>query len=85
LKNDANGNIDIKIYSPSQSIAVIEFLSQVNDNVSIRIISFSGQIISEKVVNHPVGQYMMNVSKTGVYIIQVNNQSNLNITKKLML
>ena len=85
LKNDANGNIDIKIYSPSQSTAVIEFPSLVNDNVSIRIISFSGQIISEKVVNRPVGQYMMNISKTGAYIIQVSNQSNLNITKKLML
>ena len=85
LKNDANDNVDIRIYSPAQSTALIEFASQINDQVSIRIISFSGQIISEKVVNRPIGQYMMNISKTGVYIIQVTNQSNLNITKKLML
>ena len=85
LNSSVNGDNNIKIYSPSQSTAVIEFASQMNDQVSIRIISFNGQIISEKVVDRPIGQYMMNISKTGVYIIQVSNQSNLNITKKLML
>lgn len=85
LKNDASSNIDIKIYSPSQSIAVVEFPSQLNEEVSIRIISFSGQVISEKVINRPIGQYLMNISTTGAYIIQVSNQSNLNISKKLML
>ena len=85
LQNETNGNYDVKIYSPAQSVAVIEFPSQINDQVSIRIISFSGQIISEQKVSRPMGQYMINLSKTGPYIIQVSNQSNLNITKKLML
>ena len=85
IKSGVSENIDIKIYSPSQSLAVIEFASQVNDQVSVRIISFGGQIISDKVINHPIGQYMYNIPKTGAYIIQVSNQSNLNITKKLML
>ena len=85
LNSDINGDNNIKIYSPAQSTAVIEFASQFNDQVSIRIISFNGQVISEKVINHPMGQYLFNLTKTGPYIIQVSNQSNLNITKKLML
>jgi G8 domain. len=85
LQNDTNGNYDIKIYSSAQSMAVIEFSTQINDQVTIRIISFSGQIVFEKNVSRPMGQYQMNISKTGPYIIQVSNQSNLNITKKLML
>ena len=39
---------NIKIYSSAQGVAVIEFPAVINEQITVRVISFSGQIITEK-------------------------------------
>ncbi|HEU0063447.1 MAG TPA: G8 domain-containing protein [Flavisolibacter sp.] len=75
----------VKIYSTSSGTAIVEFPQQFNDKVYISIISFNGQIVYQQLTERPVGQYILSTGKTGSYIIQVTNKSNLNVTQKVML
>jgi hypothetical protein len=75
----------VKIYAASSGTAIVEFPQQISDKVYISVISFSGQIVYQQLADRPVGQYVFPTGKTGSYIIQVTNKTNLNVTQKVML
>jgi G8 domain len=81
-----NGNTEIKAYSTSNSIYV-NFSEKVRANVIVRLISMSGQIVSQKILNEPAGQVIVPIQNTmkGVYVVTIANGQNLKFSKQVLL
>ena len=77
---------NIKIAN-SEHTVFIQFQQQVKGNVMIRFISLSGQILTQQVVNQPVGQLTLNANSNlkGNYIVSVSNGQDVAIAKQIIL
>jgi DNA-directed RNA polymerase beta' subunit len=77
---------NIKIEN-SEHTVFIQFQQQVKGNVMIRFISLSGQILTQQVVNQPVGQLTLNANSNlkGNYIVSVSNGQDVAIAKQIIL
>jgi hypothetical protein len=79
-------NSNIKIAN-SQHTVFIQFQQEVKGNVMVRLISLSGQIITQQVVNQPVGQLTLNANSNlkGNYIISISNGQDVSVAKQIIL
>ena len=84
LKSD-NKSADIKIASNGQSTLILQFPKMINDKLQVRIVSFSGQILSIKELNQPFGQILLNTNIKGNYIIFITNFKDINVANKVLL
>jgi hypothetical protein len=86
LKNE-NGNVEIKVMASSDNSVYVHFSEQIKANVSVRLTSLSGQTISQKILNEPVGQVIVPVQKTmrGIYVVTVTDSQNLKFSKQILL
>jgi hypothetical protein len=65
---------------------VLQFSNQVKSAVEVRLVSLSGQVVSRQVLQHPVGQVVLNTgSVKGAYIVSVTNAADLNLAKQVVL
>ena len=82
-----NGNTEIKINSSSSNSIYVHFSEQVNANVVVRLTSASGQIVSQKSFDEPVGQVMVPVQNAvkGIYIVTVTDGHDLKFSKQILL
>ncbi|HPG11839.1 MAG TPA: G8 domain-containing protein [Chitinophagaceae bacterium] len=86
LENSA-GATEIKISSGGNSNVYLHFSSTVQGNVSIKLVSLSGQVIYNTTVSNPVGQKIINVNSNikGVYVVAVSNGLGVQQAGKIIL
>jgi hypothetical protein len=86
IKNE-NGYGEVRISAASANSICINFSEQVKGNVIVRLTSSSGQIVSQKTFDQPVGQVMMfnqSVNK-GVYVVTIADGQGLKFSKQVLL
>ena len=78
---------DVRIMATSSDNVVVNFSKQVKSNVSIKMISVSGQLISQQSFSNPVGQVSIpaTTSTKGIYIITVTNGQDLLVSRRILL
>ncbi|MGN6165024.1 MAG: G8 domain-containing protein [Flavisolibacter sp.] len=75
---------DIKVAS-MQSKLVLQFPQQIQNSVTVRLISLSGQVVSEQKIAQPIGQVVLNTTVRGNYVVSVSNGNNVNIARQVAL
>jgi hypothetical protein len=86
LKNE-NGNAVINIIGASGNSIYVQFSEQIKNNITVRVTSMSGQIVSQKLLNEPIGQVLIPVQNTmkGIYIVSIVDGQNIKFSKQLLL
>ena len=81
------GTVTMKVTAASSNSIYVHFSEQVKANVTIRVASLSGQIISQHTINQPVGQVFIpaGTSTGGVYVVTVSDGKELTLSKKIVL
>lgn len=82
-----NSSVDVKVIPASGNTFYVNFSQQVKSNVTMRLISMSGQVISQQMVSNPIGQVNFSTAShsTGIYVLSVTDGHDLAISKKVML
>lgn len=76
---------DVKVAAISNRL-VLQFPVQVKGAVEARVMTLSGQVVSNQVLQQPVGQVLLNTpSVKGAYIISVSNGQEINVAKQVVL
>lgn len=83
IKTDGN-NADIRMAS-MQNRLVLQFPAEVRNGVTVRIVSYSGQVVKEQRVEQAFGQVILNTRVNGNYIVSVTNGQDINIARQMML
>ena len=86
LKNE-NDNSEIKISATSDNSIYVHFPGQVKTNVIVRLTSLSGQTVSQKILNEPIGQVIVPVQMVmkGIYVVTVTDGQDLKFSKQILL
>jgi hypothetical protein len=86
LKNE-KGNAVVSIVGTSSNSTYVQFSEQIRNNVTVRLTSMSGQIVSQQILDEPFGQVLVPVQNTvkGVYIVSVTDGQNIKFSKQLLL
>lgn len=86
LKNE-NGNADVSVVGASNNSIYLQFSGQIKSNVTVRLTSMSGQIVSQQMLNEPLGQVLFPVQNTmkGIYVVSVTDGQNIKFSKQLLL
>lgn len=86
LENSTAGT-EIKISSGGNSNIYLHFSSTVQGNVSVQLVSLSGQVVYNTTVANPVGQKIINVNSNvkGIYVVAVSNGQGIQQAGKIML
>ena len=86
LKNE-NGNSEIKISATSDNSIYVHFPEQVKTNVIVLLTSVSGQVVSQKSLNEPVGQVIVPVQMAmkGIYVVTISDGQGLKFSKQILL
>jgi hypothetical protein len=69
----------------SQGNVVLHFSDKVKSQVTVRIISMAGQVVSTTNLKQPAGQVLVPVSFKGQYIVAVSNSADINFSKQVLL
>jgi hypothetical protein len=82
-----NSSVDVKVIPASGNTLYVNFTQQVKSNVTMRLISMSGQVVSQQTVSNPIGQVNFSTANrsTGIYVLSVTDGHDLAISKKVML
>jgi hypothetical protein len=83
IQSDA-GAAGIKLVS-MQNRLVLQFPQEVKNGVTVRIISYNGQVVKEQRVEQVFGQVILNANVKGSYVISVSNGQDVNIARQLIL
>jgi hypothetical protein len=84
LKNESSkANINLSAVSNSLYI----HFSEKEKNVSVRLTSFNGQLISQTMLNEAIGQVVMPVQKNvrGIYVVTITDGETLKYSKQIFL
>jgi hypothetical protein len=86
IKNE-NRDAEIKVNASSSNSIYVHFSEQVKENVVVRLISTTGQIVSQKTFDESVGQVVVAAQNTikGIYIITATDGQNLKFSKQILL
>jgi hypothetical protein len=81
------GIVTIKVTAASTNSIYVHFSEQVKANVSIRVTSVSGQLISQQTINQPVGQVIIpaHSNSAGIYVVTVSDGKDLTVSKTIAL
>ncbi|HEX2536503.1 MAG TPA: G8 domain-containing protein [Chitinophagaceae bacterium] len=73
--------------APGQGRVLIHFPEQVRREVTVRIITVSGQILSQRKLAQPAGQVLLaaGVPANGTYIVSVTDGQDLNTARQVIL
>jgi hypothetical protein len=64
----------------------VAFTKQIKGNVTIRLVSLSGQVISQQTYNEPSGHVVFNQRAVkGNYIVSISNGQDVNLAKQVVL
>jgi hypothetical protein len=82
-----NSSVDVKVIPASGNTLYVNFSQQVKSNVTMRLISMSGQVVSQQMVSNPIGQVNFSTSNhsTGIYVLSVTDGHDFVISKKVIL
>jgi len=82
-----NNTTNVKIMAASSDKVVVNFSKPVKSNVSIKMISLSGQLISQQNFSNPVGQVSIPTTSgsKGIYVITVTNGQDLLVSRRILL
>jgi hypothetical protein len=86
LRNSETGSL-ANIYASSNKTVIIDFNSDVKDNVSIQLINMGGQVIVRKEFSKASYRLVVNTmgAGSGVYVVQVSDSKGWSEVKKIML
>jgi hypothetical protein len=85
IRNDSIHYTDVKVSSNSNNV-VVAFTKQIKGNVTIRLVSLSGQVISQQTYNEPSGHIVFNQrAAKGNYIVSISNGQDVNLAKQVVL
>jgi len=78
---------EVSIATASSKAVLVSFSQEVKSNVTIRLVSMSGQVIAQKNVSNPAGQVLFSVANmnTGVYVVNVTDGKELKTSKQVLL
>jgi len=78
---------EVTIATASSKAVLVSFSQEVKSNVTIRLVSMSGQVIAQKNVSNPAGQVLFSVANmnTGVYVVNVTDGKELKTSKQVLL
>ncbi|MCW3119790.1 MAG: hypothetical protein JWM28_3872 [Chitinophagaceae bacterium] len=82
-----DSNAAIKVTSTSKNTLLINFSQQVKSKVMMRLISASGQVVSQQDVSNPSGQIVFATTNhaSGIYIVNITDANGLSIAKQILL
>lgn len=82
-----SGNSEIKVSATSDKSIYVHFPEQTKGNVIVRLTSMNGEIVSQKILNQPIGQIIVPVQNTmkGIYVVTVIDGRALNVSKQILL
>ena len=80
----AETTADIKVAS-MQSKLVLQFPQQIKNSVTVRLVSLSGQVVSEQKIAQPIGQVVLNTNVKGNYVVSVTNGNDVNVARQVAL
>ncbi|MGN6401231.1 MAG: G8 domain-containing protein [Flavisolibacter sp.] len=80
----AETTADIKVASV-QSKLVLQFPQQIKNSVTVRLVSLSGQVVSEQKIAQPIGQVVLNTNVKGNYVVSVTNGNDVNLARQVAL
>lgn len=81
LKTDATG---ISISANSGTV-VLQFAEQVKNEISVKIVSYSGQIVSEKRISKAYGQVVLSTNYKGSYVVAVTSADGIQASRQVLL
>jgi hypothetical protein len=86
LRNNETGSI-AKVYASSNNAVIIDFNSDVKDNVSIQLINMGGQVIVRKEFSKASYRLTVNTmgAGSGVYVIRISDSKGWSEVKTIML
>jgi len=80
----AETTAEIKVAS-IQSKLVLQFPQQIQNGVTVRLISLGGQVVSEQKITQPIGQVVLNTNVRGNYVVSVSNGNGVNVARQVAL
>ncbi|HEY8895527.1 MAG TPA: T9SS type A sorting domain-containing protein [Niastella sp.] len=86
LRNNEPGSVT-NIFASSNNTVIIDFNSDVKDNVSIQLINMGGQVIARKEFSRASYRLVLNTTGagSGVYVVRVSDSKGWSEVKKIML
>lgn len=86
LRNNAIGSVT-NIFASSNKTVIIDFNSDVKDNVSIQLINMGGQVIVRKEFSQASYRLVLNTTSagSGVYVVRVSDGKGWSEVKTIML
>jgi hypothetical protein len=78
---------EVKVAVASRDMIAVHFSEQIKGKVTVRLINFSGQVISQQSLSSPVGQVMISshVQAGGSYIVSIVDANGLVTSKQVIL
>jgi hypothetical protein len=83
IKTDVT-NADIKLASVRNEL-VLQFPQEVKNGVTVRIVSFNGQVVKEQRIEQAFGQVVLHINVKGNHVVSVSNGQDVNVARQLML
>ena len=86
LKNE-NGNGEVNVIGSSNTSIYLQFSKQIKSDVTVRLTSMSGQVISQEILDKPVGQVLVPVQNAakGIYVVCVTDGRDIKFSKQVLL
>lgn len=78
------GNAAVGLAS-MQNRLVLQFPQEIKNGVTVRIVSYQGQVVKEQRIEQAFGQVVINTNLKGNYVISLSNGRDLNIARQLIL
>lgn len=80
-------NTEVSIATASANTVLVNFSREVKSTVIIRLVSMSGQVISQKSISNPAGQVVFSMANTttGVYVVNVTDGKDIKTAKQVLL
>jgi hypothetical protein len=71
--------------SAASGAVVLQFAEQVKSEVSVKVINYAGQVISEKRISKAYGQVVLSTNQKGSYIVAVTSADGIQASRQVML
>ena len=85
LRTASETNVGVKVSSTASNV-VVEFSEQIKGNVMVRLVSLSGQVVSQKMYTQPSGYVILDkASLKGNYLVSVTDGQNFKIAQQVIL
>jgi len=82
-----NGTSVVTVNAASNNTLLIHFSQQVKSNVTMRLVSASGQVVAQQNITNPSGQVVFSTANNskGIYIVNITDGKDIKIAKQILL